>query len=351
MEIRLSQAVAFLAVVAIAAGLWFGSTNGAEVDAARGAADPLRPSAALPAVGADTSVYTDRNEGSAVPCAFPLRWRVARVDPRFELSKGDVERVVAAAGGLWEDAVGRSLFSHDPEGGFPIRLVYDERQASSRELRAREADLDRAGAAIRARREEIEEMERGYQEAVARYRDRAAELDQRVEALNDTVQRWNRRGGAPEDVARRIRATEDELRSEQLSLDARLDELNARRRRIEAAFGELRSRVRDWEGRVEDLEGSAPTSPVQSGIYREAVRLEGDRVDSVDREIRIYRFDDENDLRRVVAHELGHAMGLGHVDAARALMNAEYAREDRRQMGPTLTTPDLNLLGSRCPEV
>lgn len=341
MEIRLSQAVAVLAVLAIAIWLWAGSSMGGEPNT------PL-PSAVSTAV-TDTSVFRSRGEGSAVPCAFPLAWRIARVDPRFDLSAGEVEEVVRGATSLWEGATGRDLFSHDPETGFPIRLVYDERQAASRDRRAAEAVLADAAAAIEAREAEIAETRSAYEEARRRYEERAESLRERVTAHNDSVQMWNERGGAPEGVARDLRAAEEGMRREELGLDARLAELERRRTEIEEAFRDLRSRARAWERRAVELREEFPSSSVEAGIYREAVTWRGDRVASIDREIRIYRFDDRNDLRRIAAHELGHAMGMGHADATGALMSERYARASGIDGAANVDAADLELLRARCP--
>ncbi|MDX1568168.1 MAG: matrixin family metalloprotease, partial [Longimicrobiales bacterium] len=306
-------------------------------------------SADVPAVSADTALLATRSQGSAVPCAFPLAWRVARVDPRFELSAGEVEDVIREATGLWESASGRDLFVHDPEGGFPIRLIYDERQAESRERRTGEAELRASADEIEARQEEVAEMRNRYEEVLRRYEASVRDLRERVSAHNDSVRAWNDRGGAPEPVARRLRALEETLRREELELGARADELERRRAEIDAALRDLRSQAREMERRAADLAESFPDVSVEAGIYREAVTWRGDRVESVDREIRIYRFDDRDELGRIAAHELGHAMGLSHVAASDALMSERYARAWGIEARAEVDAADLEHLRDRCP--
>ncbi|MFW6198985.1 MAG: matrixin family metalloprotease [Gemmatimonadota bacterium] len=343
MKIPLSRLVAAVAVVTIAVWLRIGTSSGGEPDADRG-----RSSSGSVAL-ADTAVFTGRSEGSAVPCAFPLAWRIARVDSRFDLSVQQVEDVFREATALWEDAAGRDLFVHDAEGGFPVRLVYDDRQAASRERRAGEAELTASTVEIEVRQREIAEMRRRYDEEVRRYEARVGDLRDRLSIHNDSVRAWNDRGGAPEPVARRLRTLEETLRRQELELDARLDELERRRTEIDEAFRDLRSRARAVERRATDLAESFPDVSVEAGIYREAVTWRGDRVESVEREIRIYRFDERDDLRRIAAHELGHAMGLVHIDAPGALMSERYAQaagvEERAGVGDA----DLELLRDRCP--
>ena len=82
-------------------------------------------------------------EGSSMPCQVPLPWRIARLDEEFGLDVPTVATVVSEAAALWETAVGRPLFVHDPQAGMPIRFVYDQRQARTDERRRLEAELER----------------------------------------------------------------------------------------------------------------------------------------------------------------------------------------------------------------
>jgi hypothetical protein len=70
-------------------------------------------------------------------------------------------------------------------------------------------------------------------------------------------------------------------------------------------------------------------------------------VVALQRAIDVYRFDSVDDLWLVVAHELGHALGLGHSASTGAVMSEEYRRVDRavRDIQPD----DLELLAATCP--
>lgn len=285
-----------------------------------------------------------REGGSAVPCATPLAWRVARVDGGFGVSEVQVRRAIERAARLWEDAHGSRLFVHDDAGGFPIRLVFDERQARTVERLQSEQRVARARAALDRDRDALLERARLHEESIEEHESMANSLRSRTSEHNETVRQWNGRGGAPEDVSERLRAVADTLETQRRALDARRAPIEREGRAIEEASGELERRAARLQSSVEAIGRAHRPEPVEAGAYREAVHTENGRVTSVSREIRLYRFADEAELVVLAAHELGHALGLGHVPDARSVMHAEHGAGGTAVVLP----PDAAALSTLC---
>lgn len=297
----------------------------------------------------DTTVFVEERDGSAAPCAVPLAWRIARVDPQFGLSPGEARGAVEKAARLWEDAVGRKLFVNDVADGFPVRFVYGRRQSRTEERLQVEAAFQRISDSLDARRGELQRMARKVAEEVSEIEESRRDLQRRADRHNMEVDDWDRRGGAPASVRAQLQEDGRQLQEERRALSERAREVNDHQKRLIEEQNRYNERVREHRRVADSLTTAFPSEKVQSGVYREAVRTRKGKIVSLAREIRIYRFDDQADLVLVAAHELGHALGLGHARESGAVMSETYGRDALRSGEPVLQEADLDLFHARCP--
>jgi hypothetical protein len=273
-------------------------------------------------------------EYQRVPCRQPIAYRIGALDARFGLSEADFRLALMEAEQPWESALGRDLFHFDPQALFPVNLVFDERQERTLAQRELERELEEKEAkqeTIEARYDTLftryEALRQEYESSLAGFQDRLA-------SYNRAVARWNASDRTDEDEI-------DELSDEEKSLRRLQREVEARRAALNALVPEVNGLVRAGEKTVNEY-----NSAVSDFTERYGAGGEFDQGVYQGTDITIYQFDDREHLRMVLVHELGHALGIGHVANPRSIM---YSQMGAQQLNPlVLSLEDQEALVAVC---
>lgn len=244
------------------------------------------------------------------PCSGPIRLRLGQIDDRFGLTRDEVLESLRQAEALWERAVGRPLFTHSTTGTVTVKLVYDERQQTTQSRERLQDSLRQTQASHAAVGRSYDHWRSTYDARVRDFESAHAAYEERAQAFNTQVQQWNARGGAPPDA--------------QASLEAERSRLEAMRRQLESD----RAALEDFAGTVKSLadkgnaiaEAHNHTATTFNALFGAPRQFHKGEFDG--REIAVFEFHDIRDFTLVLAHELGHALGLGHVDDPTAVMHA-----------------------------
>ncbi len=132
----------------------------------------------------------------AIPPDAPLHWRLGPIDPRFNLTESDLKEALKKAMEVWNKASGRQLFRNDESDGFPISLVYDDRQAKLASEKAAKGELSASKEKVDASKLKLDAADEELRQAQARFKDEEDAYSAKIRDYNDRVSRWNEAGGA-----------------------------------------------------------------------------------------------------------------------------------------------------------
>ncbi len=268
-----------------------------------------------------------------IPCDIPIGYRLGVIDEQFNISREEAREAVDEAVEIWESATGVDLFQYDETAALTINFIYDERQQNAVAEESFRDQLSESEEANESFQDTYNKLLGQYNTLLDAYNIRLAAYQKAQEAYAEIVDKYNREGGAPPDVYEELEAEREELDQEADELNEDSEKLNILAKKLNSLSDKGNKLIEIYNDNVEKY----------NNIYSESEEFtQGDYQADV---INIYSFVNNWELRTVLAHELGHALSLEHVENDRSIM---YYLIGEQPLQPTLSEEDLREFNQVC---
>jgi hypothetical protein len=264
---------------------------------------------------APVTVFAFQTVQQVAPCRIPITYTIGSIDPRFGISEARLQTALSSGEAVWEKAAGRDLFKYMATGTAQVRvnLVYDTRQETTDKLNKIGISLNSSVASYEALKAQYAAALEKYQSERAAFNSAFATYESDVRAYETEVRKWNAGGGAPPEAAAKLTAQKRALESRQASLMQRQSVLNQEADSVNAMVAGVNRLAKSLNMQVTQYNttGQSTGEEFEEGVFESAPGRE---------KIDIYEYDSDARLKRLIAHELGHALGMDHVADPKAIM-------------------------------
>ena len=277
------------------------------------------------------AVFVYFNFLKPIPCSSPITYKIGTVDSGFGFSEAKLKTSLNTASKIWTKALDKDLFVYDKNGKVTVNLIYDNRQKTTQINTTLKADVDKTNKLAGSIKQEYETLMQDLNSKKEVYNAKLSTFETKQKQYSDQVDYWNSKGGAPADVYNSLAQERKALIDEQNIIEAERVAINNSADKINAFIEKYNLLVANANDNIDVINQSAGQE-FQEGTY-----------DPNTDTINIYEFSTQDKLTRVLAHELGHALGLDHNVNKDSIM---YALNKSNNM--SLTKDDVDSLKNIC---
>lgn len=278
-------------------------------------------------------IYPDRPG-----CDTPIHWSLGKIDSRFPLDAKQFRQTVFEAEKIWEDTLGKDLFVFDPQSSFQIKTEFDQRQQMSFEAQDLEKNISTYEKESSLLEKNYQTLKSGYEQQMKQFETLKKEFDNKLDQYNQDVATWNAGDQTSTKDYENLQEAEKELKKLQEKLQTKSTQVNKTADELNSLAQKINTKIANVNEAVETFrEKYGAPQPFVQGLYYPP--LQG---------ITIFEFKEKEDLRLVLAHELGHALGINnHIqDNPSSLMY--YLMDQQDIENPSLTEQDIVAYAAAC---
>lgn len=221
------------------------------------------------------------------PCDTPIGYRIGNIDPRFNIDQSEFFQDIKTAEAIWENASSKNLFNYDANAELNFNLEYDNRQSLNTQIGELEEKLDGGRSTLDVN--------------IQRYEGLVEQFNERVKNLNEKISYWNNQGGAPPEEYNKLIQEQQDVKLEAQRLNDMARDLNLS--------------TQDYNTQVRELNQTISTFKKELSL-----RPEEGLFDGKEQKITIYITSSKNELIHTLAHEMGHALRMGHTTSEKSIM-------------------------------
>lgn len=266
-------------------------------------------------------------------CLVPMTYRLGTVDVRFNLTDAAARAYLDQATGIWEKSSGKNLFVYDASSSFPVNFIFDDRQERTIAEQAERTSLDAQESTSAEIAAKYKSLTAEYATLKSSFAADTATYEAKLAAFNAKVANYNKNGGAPETEFAKLKIEERKLSTTADALQVRTANMVKLAAQINDLSEQGNRLIEQYNAGVEDYNHNfATANEFTQGDYQGT-------------NINIYKFSSDNELLRVLTHEFGHSLGLGHVEGSSSIM---YYLMEKQPDAPVLTPEDTAAFATVC---
>jgi chromosome segregation ATPase len=264
------------------------------------------------------------------PCPQQLTYRIGYVDPQINQSEEELLDLIRQVEVLWESAVDRDLLDYEINGEVAIHFVYKEHHdISDRQMKFSER-IQRTKHRILGMRQEYDRVSKEYRNHKQLLLDHVSRLDSLHYKKSDTrkTQYSDQQINPATDPVHTLSDSIVHLKDD---VDHYRNEMERHSRQIQDLIDQQRKIIYKYNQIFEE------NARFKQGIYRKGWP---------DDRIYVFQFTNIGELKAVLAHELGHALGIGHVDNPQSIMYKVLEKQNIYNL--SLTKEDKEAARNQC---